>query len=102
MEPETEKQPQGESFFSISRFVSRFKKLILPLVLIYVLSPVDFRPDWIPVIGWIDDLIVLAVGIIILLWLRRGYQRVQRATPPPPKDKRESEEAIEGQYRIIE
>jgi uncharacterized membrane protein YkvA (DUF1232 family) len=35
-----------------------------PLVLLgcvlYILSPIDFIPDVIPVVGWIDDLGVLA------------------------------------------
>ncbi len=30
------------------------------LALLYVLSPLDLVPDWFPVIGWLDDLGVLA------------------------------------------
>jgi uncharacterized membrane protein YkvA (DUF1232 family) len=30
------------------------------LALLYVLSPLDLIPDWFPVIGWLDDLGVLA------------------------------------------
>jgi uncharacterized membrane protein YkvA (DUF1232 family) len=30
------------------------------LCLLYVISPLDFVPDVIPILGWIDDLAVLA------------------------------------------
>jgi uncharacterized membrane protein YkvA (DUF1232 family) len=30
------------------------------LALLYVLSPLDVIPDWFPVIGWLDDIGVLA------------------------------------------
>lgn len=33
------------------------------LTVLYVLSPVDLIPDWIPVIGWMDDLAVVTLAI---------------------------------------
>lgn len=30
------------------------------LALLYVLSPLDILPDWIPLVGWLDDIGVLA------------------------------------------
>ena len=39
----------------------KWKKIIIVLLaLIYVISPLDLIPDVIPVIGWLDDLGVLA------------------------------------------
>jgi uncharacterized membrane protein YkvA (DUF1232 family) len=35
----------------------------LVAVLIYVLSPLDFLPDIIPVSGWVDDMIVVIIGL---------------------------------------
>jgi uncharacterized membrane protein YkvA (DUF1232 family) len=35
----------------------------LVAVLIYVLSPVDFLPDILPITGWVDDLVVLVIGL---------------------------------------
>jgi uncharacterized membrane protein YkvA (DUF1232 family) len=32
-------------------------------VLIYVMSPIDLIPDVIPVSGWVDDLVVLVIGL---------------------------------------
>ena len=32
-------------------------------VLIYVMSPIDLIPDIIPISGWVDDLVVLVIGL---------------------------------------
>lgn len=33
------------------------------LTLLYVLSPIDLIPDWIPFVGWMDDLAVVTFAI---------------------------------------
>ncbi len=38
-------------------------KLIIPLVIVYVVSPIDVIPDVIPVFGQMDDLAVIFFGI---------------------------------------
>ena len=39
---------------------ARWKRVIIALLaMIYVISPLDLIPDFIPVIGWLDDLGVL-------------------------------------------
>ena len=43
-------------------------KILLSLALAYALSPVDVIPDFIPVIGYLDD--VLIVGVLVMLALR--------------------------------
>ena len=42
------------------RIPSRDKKVILAMVALIV-SPVDFIPDWIPIFGVLDDLLLLAL-----------------------------------------
>jgi uncharacterized membrane protein YkvA (DUF1232 family) len=39
------------------------------LVVAYALSPIDLIPDFIPVIGYLDDLIIVQVGICMTLRL---------------------------------
>lgn len=40
-----------------------FKWLFIALAILYVIWPLDVLPDVIPVIGWIDDLIVILLAI---------------------------------------
>lgn len=45
-----------------------FKNVIIPgLVFVYLISPLDFIPDWIPVIGVLDDLALLALAMPLLV-----------------------------------
>ncbi|MGB6056174.1 MAG: DUF1232 domain-containing protein [Burkholderiaceae bacterium] len=44
-------------------------KLACLLLALYVLSPVDLVPDWLPLLGWIDDATLLAFGLPLLLRL---------------------------------
>jgi uncharacterized membrane protein YkvA (DUF1232 family) len=43
-------------------------KIGVALVVLYVLSPIDLIPDWIPVVGWVDDFVVVTFA---LRWLLR-------------------------------
>jgi len=44
-------------------------KIVTALVVAYALSPIDLIPDFIPVLGWLDDLIILPLGIALALKL---------------------------------
>lgn len=50
----------------------RAPKLIAVAVLLYALSPIDLIPDFLPVIGQLDELILLPLGIALAV----------RLTPP--------------------
>lgn len=48
-------------------------KAVAAAVVAYAFSPIDLIPDFIPILGWLDDLLVLPAGI----WL------VLKLLPPP-------------------
>ncbi len=39
-----------------------YAKALIGLVLAYVLSPIDLIPDFIPVLGYLDDLVLASIG----------------------------------------
>lgn len=47
----------------------KLMKLATVLLMLYVISPIDLIPDWIPVLGWLDDVTVLAFGVPALMRL---------------------------------
>jgi uncharacterized membrane protein YkvA (DUF1232 family) len=44
-----------------------YAKLFTAIVIGYALSPIDLIPDFIPVLGYLDDLILIPIGIKIAL-----------------------------------
>lgn len=55
------------------RDVSLFAKLVPIVALAYALAPVDLIPDFIPVLGQIDDIAFIMIGVRLFL----------RLAPPP-------------------
>ncbi len=49
--------------------VSWWKRLFLGIVIGYAFCPIDLVPDFIPVLGYLDDLILVPIGIAIALKL---------------------------------
>jgi uncharacterized membrane protein YkvA (DUF1232 family) len=54
--------------------VARWRKLTGLFAVLYVLSPVDAWPDFLPVVGWLDDVGVAAAAVALL---RRDIERWQ-------------------------
>ena len=67
----------GTRFFSYVRDprVSLWRKLAGVLAVVYFVSPVDALPDFIPVLGWMDDLGVLSAAAFFMV------REVQRHRP---------------------
>ena len=83
--------------------VSLFPKLLIPIAILYVLSPIDLIPDFILGLGQLDDIgvVALAIALFIELCPRAIVEEHRRAIAadgaPPPSD----ENVIEGSYHRV-
>jgi len=67
-----------------------YAKAIAAAVAAYALSPIDLIPDFIPVLGYLDDLLIVPLGILLVIRLipddlmaefrREAEQRIERPT----------------------
>lgn len=44
-----------------------YAKLTAAVVVAYALSPIDLIPDFIPVVGYLDDLVLIPLGVALVL-----------------------------------
>ena len=85
--------------------VSIFLRALLPLALLYVLSPYDLLRDRVPVLGRFDDLIV--VGLAVLFLVKLAPKRVvdEHLGIAPKSDRPEDKDpsnVVDGSSRIID
>lgn len=46
-----------------------YAKALAACVVAYALSPIDLIPDFVPVLGYLDDLVLIPLGVIVVRWL---------------------------------
>lgn len=70
-----------------------YLKGLMLLVPAYLLSPIDLIPDFIPIVGWLDDIVVipLLVGLIVRMLPQRA----------PATTRRDGAPIIDGDYRRL-
>lgn len=62
------------------RRVSIWLRLFMLVVVAYTFSPIDLIPDFVPVLGYIDDLLLVPLGIYLALkWLSKDIVAEHRA-----------------------
>ena len=66
------------------RTLSRSIRFRLWLLLIYLISPIDLIPDFIPVLGYADDAIIVAIALRSIT-RRAGPEALERHWPGTPE-----------------
>ena len=46
-----------------------YAKLLVAGIVAYALSPIDLIPDFVPILGYLDDLILIPIGITVAIKL---------------------------------
>jgi uncharacterized membrane protein YkvA (DUF1232 family) len=54
------------------------RKIIYILGILYIVSPIDLIPDFIPVVGWLDDIGVLGFMVHTYLQYRNEIEALAR------------------------
>ncbi len=47
------------------RLVPWLSKFLLAFIVAYAFSPIDLVPDFVPVLGWLDDLVIIPLGVVL-------------------------------------
>ena len=83
----------------VDRRVPMRLKLILPAALVYLISPFDLLRDMVPVLGRIDDVLVLAGALVLFLGTAPRYLASEHGTG---RRTDADGKVIDGSYRFID
>ena len=65
-----------------------YAKALALAIAAYALSPIDLIPDFIPVIGYLDDLVLIPLGLLMVVKLiPRGVMEEHRARAEAAQDR---------------
>ncbi|MGJ8528868.1 YkvA family protein [Maritalea sp.] len=75
-----------------------YLKVLTVLTVLYVVSPLDLITDLIPVIGWVDDVIIVSFAVS---WIVSRLPRIVHHTQKPERARQSGQEKIiEGKKRL--
>jgi uncharacterized membrane protein YkvA (DUF1232 family) len=82
-------------------------KLIIPATLLYLISPVDLIPDLIPVVGQVDDVMILLLGVVAFIklcpaWLVAEHEGSDAGTEGSPRGPSVASEPIDARYEWVD
>ena len=64
-------------FAMVRRDTPRAVKFLFPLTLLYLVSPIDIIPDSIPLLGAVDDMVILPAATSLLVRMLPAHARAE-------------------------
>ncbi len=90
---------------SFDKRVPLLLRLLLPVAIIYAVSPFDLVPDRVPILGRFDDLIFIALALLLLVKLspKEVVDEHNGGTPSSnrPEDK-DPNKVVDGSGRVVD
>ncbi len=90
---------------SFDRRVPLALRLLLPAAILYAVSPFDLVPDRVPILGRFDDLIFIALALLLLVKLapKEVVDGHNGVVPPAnrPEDK-DPNKVVDGSGRVVD
>ena len=80
-------------------------RAVVPLALVYLVWPYDLIKDNIPLIGRADDLIILAMAVLILVKLAPPHvvdEHLGRAAPSDRPEDKDPSQVVDGKARFVD
>ena len=82
-----------------------FLRMLVPLAIVYVVSPYDLLKDWIPILGRFDDLLILALATLLLTKLTPKHIVDELSGASLNRDRPEDKDpsnVVDGSSRIVD
>ena len=90
---------------TVDRRVNIIIRSLVPLALVYFLWPFDLIKDNIPLIGRVDDVIILGMAILFLVKLAPPHvvdEHMGRAAPTDRPEDKDPSQVVDGKARFID
>ena len=90
---------------SLDKRVPLALRLLLPVAILYAVSPIDLVRDSVPILGRFDDLIFIALSLLLLVKLSPKEVVDEHNGVVPPSDRPEDKDpnkVVDGTGRVID
>ncbi len=90
---------------SFDKRVPILLRALLPVAIIYAVSPFDLVPDRLPILGRFDDLIFIALSLLLLVKLspKEAVDEHNGVAPPSNRpEEKDPKNVVDGSGRIID
>ena len=90
---------------TIDKRVPLFLRMLLPIAILYAISPFDLVKDSVPILGRFDDLIFIAMALLLLVKLspKEVVDEHNGVIPPSNRpEEKDPDKVVDGTGRVID